>query len=71
MQGRVTSDGSVDAGLQFIAYQRDPRSKFARLQRSLAGHDALNEYAVHTGSALFAVPPGVQPGRACAQQLTR
>lgn len=66
----MTPDGTVDAGPQFLAYQRDPRAQFVRLQRSLAGHDALDEYAVHTRSALFAVPPGVAPGTAWGQQLT-
>jgi deferrochelatase/peroxidase EfeB len=32
------------------------------IQRNLARADAMNEYAVHVGSALYAVPPGVQPG---------
>ena len=37
-------------------------SQFVKLQTSLAG-DALNEYIHHTGSAVFAVPPGVRPGQ--------
>jgi deferrochelatase/peroxidase EfeB len=32
------------------------------IQRRLAAGDALREYIVHTGSAVFAVPPGAQPG---------
>ncbi len=32
------------------------------IQRRLGAHDALGEYIRHTGSAVFAVPPGVQPG---------
>ena len=32
------------------------------VQQSLAG-DALNEYIHHTGSAVFAVPPGLRPGQ--------
>jgi deferrochelatase/peroxidase EfeB len=50
--------GYLDAGLFFIAYQKDP-DQFVRLQRRLGQHDLLNEYIVHTGSALFAVPPGL------------
>lgn len=49
----------LDAGLFFLAYQRDPRSGFVRVQRNLAT-DGLNEYIRHVGSAVFAVPPGVQ-----------
>jgi deferrochelatase/peroxidase EfeB len=50
----------LDAGLFFIAYQRDPRTGFIPVQRNLAT-DALNEYIRHDSSALFACPPGVGP----------
>ncbi|MEU6600922.1 iron uptake transporter deferrochelatase/peroxidase subunit [Streptomyces flaveolus] len=52
--------GRLDAGLFFLAYQRDVRKGFIPLQRSLAAHDALNEYIQHVGSAVFAIPPGVR-----------
>ncbi|MER5360345.1 iron uptake transporter deferrochelatase/peroxidase subunit [Streptomyces sp. NPDC002785] len=52
--------GRLDAGLFFIAYQRDVRKAFIPLQRRLAAHDALNQYIQHVGSAHFAVPPGVR-----------
>ncbi|GAA2453388.1 iron uptake transporter deferrochelatase/peroxidase subunit [Streptomyces mauvecolor] len=52
--------GRLDAGLFFLAYQRDVRKGFLPIQRSLARHDALNEYIQHVGSAIFAVPPGVR-----------
>lgn len=51
--------GQLDAGLFFLAYQKDPRRQFVPIQARLAANDALNEYIKHTGSALFAVPPGV------------
>ncbi|AZM78047.1 deferrochelatase/peroxidase EfeB [Streptomyces sp. KPB2] len=51
--------GRLDAGLFFLAYQRDVRTGFIRVQRNLAT-DALNEYIQHVGSAVFAVPPGVR-----------
>jgi deferrochelatase/peroxidase EfeB len=54
--------GQLDGGLFFIGYQRDPRTAFIPIQRRLAGHDALNEYIVHTGSAVFVCPPGVASG---------
>ena len=53
--------GQLDAGLFFISYQDDPAA-FVELQRRLASSDALNEYIKHTGSAVFACPPGAQPG---------
>lgn len=54
--------GRLNAGLFFLAFQRDPRTQFVRIQKSLAGHDAMNEYTRHIGSAIFAVPPGVRAG---------
>ncbi|MQY11205.1 putative deferrochelatase/peroxidase EfeN [Streptomyces sp. RB5] len=51
--------GRLDAGLFFIAYQKDVRDAFIPVQRRLARHDALMEYLQHVGSAVFVVPPGV------------
>jgi deferrochelatase/peroxidase EfeB len=53
--------GRLDAGLFFIAYQRDPRKGFIPLQRRLAT-DGLNEYLQHVGSGIWACPPGVRQG---------
>jgi deferrochelatase/peroxidase EfeB len=50
--------GQLDAGLFFIAFQRDAHKQFTVVQRKL-GPDALNEYIKHVSSGLFAVPPGV------------
>jgi deferrochelatase/peroxidase EfeB len=61
--------GQLDAGLFFIAYQRDPRRQFVPLQQKLAQHDALNEYVQHVSSALFAVFPGVGRGGWIGQTL--
>jgi deferrochelatase/peroxidase EfeB len=63
--------GRYDAGLAFIAYQRDPSRQFLPIQRRLAAHDALNEYLVHTASAIFAVPPGVTGGDWIGSSLLR
>ena len=51
--------GHLDAGLFFLAYQRDPRTAFIPVQTLLARQDGLMEYLQHTGSGLYAVPPGV------------
>ncbi|MGC0332364.1 deferrochelatase/peroxidase EfeB [Streptomyces sp. SAI-170] len=51
--------GRLEAGLFFLAYQRDVRKGFVPVQRNLAT-DALNEYIQHVGSAVFAIPPGVR-----------
>ncbi|WBC14133.1 iron uptake transporter deferrochelatase/peroxidase subunit [Micromonospora sp. WMMA1998] len=52
--------GRLDAGLFFIAYQRDPRKQFVPIQTRLARNDAMNEYLRHVSSGLFACPPGVR-----------
>jgi deferrochelatase/peroxidase EfeB len=52
--------GRLDAGLFFMAYQRDPRTQFVAVQRQLASRDVLNEYIKHVSSGLFACPPGVR-----------
>lgn len=54
--------GRLDAGLFFVAFVCDPRTHFVPLQNAMAKHDALSEYLEHTGSGLFAVPPGVPEG---------
>jgi deferrochelatase/peroxidase EfeB len=53
--------GTLLGGLFFIAFMKNP-SQFVKLRTALAG-DALNEYIHHTGSAVFAVPPGLRPGQ--------
>jgi deferrochelatase/peroxidase EfeB len=51
--------GRLDAGLFFMAYQRDPRKQFVTVQRNLARLDTLNEYIRHESSGVWACPPGV------------
>jgi deferrochelatase/peroxidase EfeB len=51
----------LDAGLFFLAYQRDPRRQFVPIQARLAASDGLNEYIQHRASAVFAIPPGTKP----------
>lgn len=53
--------GHLDAGLFFLAYQRDPRTAFVPIQQTLARSDAMREYLRHTGSSVWACPPGVHP----------
>ncbi|RDV44604.1 deferrochelatase/peroxidase EfeB [Leifsonia sp. ku-ls] len=54
--------GRLNAGLFFIAFQRDPRTQFVPIQRRLATNDLMNEYVRHVGSGVFAVPPGATEG---------
>jgi deferrochelatase/peroxidase EfeB len=54
--------GRLDAGLFFLAFVRDPRTHYIPVQATLSRDDVLMEYLTHTGSGLFAVPPGVPDG---------
>ena len=55
--------GHLDAGLFFIAYVKDPRTHYVPMQMTMAKEDVLAlEYLKHTGSGLFAVPPGIKQG---------
>jgi deferrochelatase/peroxidase EfeB len=63
--------GEVDAGLFFICFQRDPREQFISIQNRLADNDHLGEYTFHTGSAIFAIVPGVHEGDYIGEPLVR
>jgi deferrochelatase/peroxidase EfeB len=51
-----------DAGLFFIAHQRDPRTGFIKINQKLATGDIMNQFTTHVGSAIFACPPGASEG---------
>jgi deferrochelatase/peroxidase EfeB len=55
-----TALGRLDAGLFFVAFVRNPDEQYIPMQTRLSAQDALMEYLQHTGSGLFAVPPGVR-----------
>ena len=54
--------GHLDAGLFFIAFVRNPVTQFIPMQTELSRRDLLNEYITHTGTAVFAIPPGMREG---------
>jgi deferrochelatase/peroxidase EfeB len=58
-----------DAGLLFIAYQRDPRTGFIKVYDHVSKLDMLNQFTTHVGSALFACPPGAEQGGFIAERL--
>jgi deferrochelatase/peroxidase EfeB len=58
-----------DAGLLFLAYQRDPRTGFIKIFEPMAKLDALNQYTTHTGGGLFACPGGMAEGEFIGQRL--
>lgn len=51
-----------DAGLLFIAHQRDPRTGFIPINERLAKLDMMNQFTTHVGSGIFACPPGAREG---------
>jgi deferrochelatase/peroxidase EfeB len=57
--------GHLDAGLFFIAFVRNPTTNFIPVLAQMS-NDALNEYITHTGTAVFACPPGLREGDASA-----
>jgi deferrochelatase/peroxidase EfeB len=61
--------GGLDAGLFFIAFVRNPDTHFIPIQNRMAKNDALMEYLKVTGSALFAVPPGIRANEFVGQAL--
>ncbi len=58
-----------DAGLLFIAWQRDPRTGFIKLFDAMSKLDALNQFTTHTASAMFACPGGFGAGEFVGQRL--
>jgi deferrochelatase/peroxidase EfeB len=58
-----------DAGLFFVAYQRDPRTGFIKVFENMAKLDALNQYTTHVASGLFACPRGIREGEFIGQGL--
>jgi deferrochelatase/peroxidase EfeB len=60
---------TLDAGLLFICYQKDPRDGFTKMFEKMSRFDMLNQFTTHLGSGLFACPPGVRPGEYVGQRL--
>ncbi|WP_425308327.1 iron uptake transporter deferrochelatase/peroxidase subunit [Ammonicoccus fulvus] len=57
-----TGLGRLDAGLFFLAFVTDPATHYIPMQTRMQSQDRLVEYLRHTGSGLWAIPPGVAPG---------
>ena len=58
-----------DAGLLFMAYQRDPRAAFIPVFERMAKLDAINQFTTHVGGGIFACPPGPRLGGFIGQGL--
>ncbi|WP_203861759.1 Dyp-type peroxidase [Plantactinospora mayteni] len=61
--------GRADSGLIFAAYQADIDRQYLPIQRRLAERDLLNEWITPIGSAVFAIPPGCEPGGWIGEQV--
>ncbi|MFC0315033.1 iron uptake transporter deferrochelatase/peroxidase subunit [Gordonia phosphorivorans] len=61
--------GHLDAGLFFIAFNRDSHTQFIPMQQDMSRKDAMTEYLIPNGSAHFAVPAGLKPGEYWGQHL--
>lgn len=51
-----------NAGLIFIAFQKDPDVQFTPVLQRLDEADRLNEWITHIGSAVYWIPPGTSAG---------
>ncbi len=58
-----------ESGLIFLSHQADVAGQFLPLLTRLDAVDALNEWTTTIGSAVFALPPGFQPGGWLGQSL--
>ncbi|GAA1481588.1 iron uptake transporter deferrochelatase/peroxidase subunit [Gordonia sinesedis] len=52
--------GHLDAGLFFIAFNRNTTTQFVPMQQTLSRRDAMTEYLIPNGSSSFAIPPGLR-----------
>jgi dye decolorizing peroxidase len=56
------SDGRSNVGQLFAAYMANIQEQFVPVQQRLAELDLMNTWTTPIGSAVFALPPGCQPG---------
>lgn len=58
----IGQGGTPDVGLLFAAYMANIEYQYVPVQQQLADLDLLNTWTTPIGSAVFAIPPGCQPG---------
>ena len=69
VDGIDPATGEFDAGLFFLCFQKQPADQFVPIQQRLATQDSLSSYLAHTGSGIFACPPGISPGQSWGHGL--
>lgn len=60
-----------NAGLIFLAYQKDPDVQFTPVLQRLMEVDRLNEWTTHIGSAVYWIPPGTAAPEGTSQGSAR
>jgi deferrochelatase/peroxidase EfeB len=58
-----------DAGLIFIAYQRDLTAGFINIFQRMSRFDMMNQFVTNVGGGHFAIPPGAAEGEFIGQKL--
>lgn len=58
----IRADGTSDVGLLFAAYMANIEKQYVPVQQRLSDLDIMNTWTTPVGSAVFAMPPGCQPG---------
>lgn len=64
----VAEDGTPDVGLLWTAYMKD-MNQYVPVQQRLSKFDLLNKWTIPTGSSVFAIAGGVEPGQVIAEKL--
>lgn len=64
-----TGESVSKAGMIFGAFQYNVTTQYVPIQKQLDELDLLNTWISHIGSAVFAIPPGIQEGQFIGQSL--
>lgn len=67
----IRADGTSDVGLLFAAYMANIEKQYIPVQQRLSDLDIMNTWTTPVGSAVFAIPPGCQPGGYIGEGLLR
>lgn len=67
--GTAPGTGTIEVGLLFAAYMRDPATSFIPMQRRIAESDAFNEWNTTIGSATYFLLPGTEKGSFLGEEM--